>query len=77
MSVMKGLTLTNQEQSRLRTLNLVLEGGIGVFEAADILGLSARQLWRILAAYRRDCAAALAHGNRGRWPANTTSEETR
>jgi len=77
MSVMKGLTLTQQEQGRLQTLNLVLEGGIGVLEVAGILGLSARQAWRIMAAYRREGAAALAHGNRGRRPANATSEETR
>lgn len=77
MSVMKGLTLTKQEQGRLQTLNLVLEGGIGVSKAAGILGLSARQAWRIMAAYRKEGAAALAHGNRGRRPANATSEETR
>ena len=77
MSVMKGLTLTQQEQGRLQTLNLVLEGGIGALEAAGILGLSARQAWRIIAAYRKEGAAALAHGNRGRRPANATSEETR
>lgn len=73
----RGLTLTQQEQGRLQTLNLVLEGGIGVLEAAGILGLSARQAWRIMAAYRREGAAALTHGNRGCRPANATSEETR
>ena len=35
-------------------------------EAAEILGLSLRQIKRILAAYRREGAVALAHGNRGR-----------
>ena len=50
---------------------------MGVAEAACVLGLSERHAWRILAAYRREGVAALAHGNRGRRPANTTSEETR
>ena len=36
------------------------------------MGLSARHTRRMLAAYREDGAAALAHGNRGRSPANAT-----
>src|SRR4030042_3359113 len=77
MSVMRGLTLTQQEQGRLQTLNMVLEGRMGVAEAACVLGLSERHVWRILAAYRGEGVAALAHGNRGCRPANATSEETR
>ena len=74
---MRRLTLTQQEQSRLQTLNLVLEGRMGVLEAAGVLGLSGRQAWRIMAAYRREGVAALAHGNRGCRPANAISEEIR
>jgi len=77
MSVMKGLTLTQNEQARLKTLNLVLEGGLGVTEAATLMGLSERHTFRILSAYRREGAAAVAHGNRGRQPANRTSESVR
>ena len=36
------------------------------------MGVSARHTRRMLAAYREDGAAALAHGNRGRRPANAT-----
>ena len=43
-------------------------------QAATLMGVSARHTRRILAAYRRDGAAALAHGNRGRRPANATSD---
>jgi transposase len=75
MSVMRGLTLTQREQARLQTLNLVLEKQMGVGKAAYLLGLSERHVWRILAAYRREGAAALAHGNRGRRPANAIPEE--
>ena len=38
------------------------------------MGVSARHTMRILAAYRQEGAAALAHGNRGRRPANATPE---
>ncbi len=70
---MKGLTLTQREQGRLQTLNLVLEGWMGVGEAAYVLGLSERHTWRILAAYRKEGAGALSHGNRGCRPSNATS----
>jgi len=65
--------MTQQEQGRLQTLNLVLVGKMGVGEAAYILGLSERHTWRILAAYRKYGAAVLAHGNRDRLPPNATS----
>jgi len=39
-------------------------------EAAKVMGVSERHGWRILAAYRKEGAAALSHGNRSRTPAN-------
>jgi transposase len=69
---MKGLMLSQKEQARLETLNRVLEGRLLVREAAMVLGVSERHTWRMLAAYRQHGAAALAHGNRGRRPANAT-----
>ena len=44
-------------------------------QAAEILGISERQVRRILAAYRRDGAAALVHGNRGRKPRNSVPDD--
>ena len=64
--------MTTKEQTRLHILNGVLEGHWFVREAAEVLGVSERHAWRILAAYRKEGAAALAHGNRGRMPTNTT-----
>ena len=49
-------------------LNGVEMGKIMSREAAEVLGLSLRQVRRLLAAYRKEGAAALAHGNRGRKP---------
>jgi transposase len=68
---MEDVTLTRREQSRLQVLNGVLGGQLKVGEVAEVLGLSERHVWRILAAYRRKGAVALAHGNRGRQPAAT------
>ena len=68
---MKGLTLTTKEQTRLYIMNAVLERQWSVGEAAQLLGVSERHTWRLLAAYRMEGAAALAHGNRGRLPVNT------
>ena len=39
-----------------------------------MLGVSTRHTRRILTAYRKEGAAALAHGNRGRRPSNATPE---
>jgi len=69
---MKGLTLNQKEQARLESLNRVLEGRLRASEAARVLGVSERHTWRMLAAYRQQGAAAVAHGNRGRRPTNAT-----
>lgn len=62
-----------KEQTRLCILNAVLGKQCSVTEAAQLMGVSERHLWRILAAYRKEGAAALAHGNRNRLPPNATS----
>ncbi len=74
---MRGLTLTQREQTRLQALNRLVAQQLTTREAAAILGLSERHTWRMLAAYRREGAAALAHGNRGRRPRNAVGAETR
>ena len=55
-------------------LNDILEYQVPTPQAAEILGVSERHTRRLLNAYRRDGAAALAHGNRGRQPRNAASE---
>jgi transposase len=55
-----------------------LEGGqLKVEEAAAVLGLSVRQVKRLRVAYRREGAAALAHGNRGRASPRRIPEDVR
>ena len=68
---MKGLTLSTREQTRLTIMNLILERRYPVKEAAQLIGISERHTWRLLSAYRREGAAALAHKNRGRLPWNS------
>jgi len=65
-----GVTLTVKEQKRVKVLNQVDAGRLAGEEAAEVLGVSLRQVWRLLAAFREEGAAGLAHGNRGREPAN-------
>ena len=72
---MKDVTLNQREQARLQVLNSVMEYQLPRAHAAELLGISERQVRRILAAYRRDGAAALVHGNRGRRPRNAVPED--
>ena len=75
---MKGtITLNNREQKRLFVLNRVGSGLSTAKEAAELLGLSIRQVRRMLAAYRREGAAALAHGNRGHKPIHAVDLQVR
>ena len=55
-------------------LNTVLEHHLPIAQAAEIMGVSERHTKRLMAAYRREGAAALAHGNRGRRPHNAVPE---
>jgi len=64
------ITLSKKEQKRLMVLNEVETDKMTSREAAEVLGLSPRQVRRILAAYRKEGAQALEHGNRGREPSN-------
>jgi len=73
---MEGLvTLNKKEQKRLMVLNHVEKGRMRGSEAAEVLGISLRHTRRLLAAYRKEGAAALAHGNRGRKPPNALDSE--
>ena len=72
---MKELTLNEKELARVQVLNNVIEHKVPMAQAAEVLGVTERHAWRILAAYRKEGAAALAHGNRGRQPPNAVSDE--
>ena len=71
---MENVTLTPKEQTRLQVLNSLLAEYMTLDQAATLMGVSERHTRRILAAYREEGAAAVAHGHRGRRPPNATPE---
>jgi transposase len=70
-----GIMLSQRELRRLEILDQIEAGGLSIADAARLLALSPRQVRRLRAAYRSGGAIALAHGNRGRRPANAIEPE--
>lgn len=58
------------QQQREVVLTRVLAGKLAVEEAALLLGLSERQVWRLKSRLLAHGSAGLVHGNRGKVPAN-------
>lgn len=71
------LTLNRKEQTRLMVLNRIERKEMKAGGAASVLGVSERQAWRLLSAYRKEGAEGLVHGNRGRKPVNRLAAELR
>ncbi len=71
------ITLNQEEQRRVVVLTSVREGRLTIPKAAGLLQMSERHTKRLLAAFRREGPAALAHGNRGRTPPNRLSAALR
>ena len=66
--------MTQKEQARLQVLNSLIAEHMTLDQAATLMGVTTRHTRRILAAYRKKGAASLAHGHRGRRPANETPD---
>ncbi len=62
------LPLNTTAQRRLLILNQLERGALTVGEAAELMHISVRQVYRLRAAYQQAGAAALVHGNHGRTP---------
>ena len=71
---MGNVTLNPKEQARLQVLNSLLDEHVTLDPAATLMGVTTRHTRRILAAYREKGVAAVAHGYRGRRPANATPD---
>ena len=69
--------MSKKELTRYRVLGGVLEGQLALQEAAVALGVSPRHARRLLRRLREHGPQGLVHGNRGRPPANRTSDELR
>ena len=75
---MRETVIVNQkEQRRIRVLIEVIGGRMTVGQAAESMNLSVRQTQRIVAAFRKEGAAGVAHGNRGRQPVHAIEEQKR
>jgi transposase len=68
------MLLTMREKTRIEAVQAVMDGRLSVAEAATVLNLSERQLYRLLAAARTEGPTGLMHGNRGRTPWNKSDE---
>ena len=60
--------MTRQDQVRSLVLARLVAGEVDMGEAASVLGLSERPVWRLRARYLAEGPADLVHGNRGRSP---------
>ena len=77
MEDMENVTLNQKEQARPHDLNSLLAEHMTIEQVSMLMGVSIRHTWRILSAYRKNGAAALAHGHRGRGAPNAISEATK
>lgn len=71
------MILTPEEGQRLHVLTLVEGNQITLAQAAEALGLTARQVRRLRAGLRRAGPTALIHGNRGRRSAHRLPDALR
>jgi transposase len=71
------VTLSQEEQKRLRVISEVEAGRWSAAEAARVLQLSPRQVRRLRHDYRAEGAQAFAHGNRGRPSPRRLSDQLR
>jgi transposase len=71
------LRMSSKERERLKVLAALSEGRLKQKQAARLLGLSTRQVRRILKRYRRHGDAGLVHRSRGRRSNRKTPQKVR
>ena len=69
--------MSERELNRIEVLSQVTQGRMTAVTAADVLGLSRRQVHRLLTAFRSEGAAAVRHKARGRGSNNRTDPAVR
>jgi transposase len=60
------ITMTGKDQQRALVLTRWMGHELATLEAVDLLGVSARQAWRLRRRFLAEGPGALVHGNRGR-----------
>ena len=71
------VTMSERDLNRIEVLSQVSDGRLGTLEASMVLGMSRRQVQRLLVRFQRDGAAAIRHKARGRSPNNRKSDAVR
>ena len=69
--------MTQKEITRLRVINQTIDGVLTIREAAELLGLSERQVLRLKKGVVEEGPAFIIHKNRGRKPKHAISDGTR
>src|SRR3954452_2823311 len=69
---MRTLSLTAGQQRRVEILTRLDAGSLSVAEAAELLGVSSRQVRRLRQRLTQEGMMAAVHGNQGRVPVNRT-----
>jgi len=69
--------MTQKEITRLRVINQTIDKVITIREAAELLGLSERQVIRLKGGVKEHGPAFIIHKNRGRKPQHTLPDEVR
>jgi hypothetical protein len=76
VSVLKGMgtiTLSDRQKRQVRILQKLADNTLIAEQAAQLLGKSVRQVWRLTTAFQNTAMAAV-QGNKGRESANKTDE---
>jgi transposase len=68
------MLLTMKDQQRVEAVQALMDARLTVPQAAHVLGLSERQVWRLLTRARDDGLAGLLHAGRGREPVNKSDQ---
>ena len=71
------VTFSMKEIKRLYVMQRIAEKQMTGPQGAELLGISLRQIRRLIAKYRERGAPGLVHGNRGRAPNNRIAEAWR
>ena len=74
---MKRIFLKMDEEKKYKIIKAVVDNGKSKKRASVELGLSIRQVNRLIKAYHEGGKEAFIHGNRGKKPANKIDEQTR
>jgi transposase len=69
------MLLTKEEKNRIEIISAVIEGKIALEDAALLLALSERQVYRLIAKAQAEDIRHVLHGNKGREPANKTDDD--